>query len=72
MSRTFKLLIIVIIIAIFFGLYFGEVSIGDIKIGYFGSKTSDEITYKYRLYNGIEQQSLYLMENQTLQISFES
>ena len=55
MSRTFKLVLTVITIDIFFGLYLGEVSLGDIKIGYFGSKTSDEMTYKYRLFNGIEQ-----------------
>lgn len=73
MSKSSKLIIIVIAIAsLFIITYYGEVSIIDIKIGYIGTKTGNEMTYKYRLFNGIEQQSMYLDGNHTLEITYES
>ena len=73
MNKLSKLVIIVFSIASLISvIYFGEVSTGDIKIGYIGTKTGNEMSYKYRLFNGIEQQSLYLDENQILEISYES
>ena len=49
-----------------------EPSICDVKIAYFGQKTMDEIVYRYKLFNGIEHQSVYLEKNQLIEIVTDS
>ena len=61
--------ILLAVISSFLFLYnISEPSICDIKIVYLGQKTMSEMIYRYKLFNGIEHQSIYLEKNQSIEI----